>query len=150
MHAELLALHPILATTRCQVSAQYVRCLCLGHEPLYSDLSMIYLIKVYTLSIAFALHLGLACVQSGVYTFMLPQLLLVRFEPEATWTYRFQLLTLQLISLCLLLGASLAMLLWPATSLAAAYYDKLYAPALPEHERRRPPLHARKPRLSRQ
>ena len=37
-----------------------------------------------------------------MYTFLLPQLLLVRFDVEADWTYRFQLLTLQLVTLCLL------------------------------------------------
>ena len=77
------------------------------------------------------------CVQSRVYTFVLPQLLLVRFEPEAQWTFRFQLLTMQLVSLTLLLCASLAMLLWPSPTLAAAYYDRLYALAILKHERRR-------------
>ena len=33
-------------------SSQYVRCLCLGHAAVYSDLSMIYLIKLYMLTLA--------------------------------------------------------------------------------------------------
>ena len=45
------------------VVSEYVRCLFLGHSPIYSDLSMIYLIKVYVLSFAIVTHLLLACVQ---------------------------------------------------------------------------------------
>merc|ERR1712146_80141 len=81
--------------------------------------------------------MGLACISSRVYTFLLPQLLLVRFEPEVTWTLRFQLLTLQLMSIVLLAAASLAMVIWPSPDLSAAYYDKLYALAVLKHERRR-------------
>jgi len=117
------------------VVSEYVRCLFLGHSPIYSDLSMIYLIKVYVLSFAIVTHLLLACVQARVYTFMLPQLLLVRFDIEDTWTFRFQLLTLQLISLCLLAGASFAIRLWPSLGLGEAHCDRLYALAILKHER---------------
>ena len=119
------------------VLTEYVRCLCLGHEPVYSDLAMIYLLKVYTLLLATATLLTLAVVQSRAYTFLLPQLLLVRFDVEADWTNRFQLLTLQLMTLSLMFVSTLSMLSWPAEDLAAAYYDKLYSLVLLKFERRR-------------
>jgi len=118
-------------------SAQYLRSLCLGQEAVYSDLSMIYLIKVYLFTLALLAHLILACLASRSYTFMLPPLLLVHFDVEEAWTYRFQLLTLQLVSGCLLAAATLAMVFWPAADLSTAYYDRLYALAVLKYERRR-------------
>ena len=119
------------------VGVEYVRCLCLGHAPVYSDLAIIYLIKVYVLGLAIVALLALSIVQAGVYTCWLPQLLLVRFDVEGAWTYRFQLLTLQLITLCLLAVAVVSMRIWPAPDLAAAHFDKLYSLVLLKWERRR-------------
>ena len=109
------------------VVVEYLRCLCLGHAPVYSDLAMIYLIKVYVLGLATLSLLGLACLQAHSYTFVLPQLHLVRFELEEEWTRRFQLLTLHLITLALLGVSTAGMLLWPSPDLSSAYYDKLYS-----------------------
>ena len=64
-------------------------------------------------------------------------LLLVHFEVEAGWTYRFQLMTLQLISTCLLSTMTLAMRMWPSADLSTAYYDRLYALAILKYEKRR-------------
>lgn len=119
------------------VVVEYLRCLCLGHAPIYSDLSMIYLIKVYTLGFATVALLLLSCVQARAYTFLLPQLHLVRFDVEADWTYRFQLITLQLMTLCLLAVATFSLLVWPSPDLSAAYFDKLYSLVLLKFERRR-------------
>ena len=119
------------------VLTEYLRCLCLGHAPVYSDLAMIYLLKVYTLLFATASLLLLAFLQARAYTFLLPHLLLVRFDVEADWTYRFQLLTLQLMTLCLMLVSTLSMLTWPSEDLSAAYYDRLYSLVLLKFERRR-------------
>ena len=113
-----------------------LRCLCLGHAPVYSDLSIIYLIKVYVLGFAIASLLLLSTLQASVYTFWLPQLLVVHFDVEADWTYRFQLLTLQLVSLCLLAVAVVSMRVWPAPDLSAAHFDKLYSLVLLKWERR--------------
>ena len=98
---------------------------------------MIYLLKVYTLLFATASLLLLAFLQARAYTFLLPHLLLVRFDVEADWTYRFQLLTLQLMTLCLMLVSTLSMLTWPSEDLSAAYYDRLYSLVLLKFERRR-------------
>ena len=93
---------------------QYVRCLLLGDSPTYSDVSMIYLCKVYLFTFSVLSLLLLSCVQSTASTFILPQLILVRFNAEEGWTLRFQLLTLQLMTL-ILLAANTAMLrLWPS------------------------------------
>ena len=118
------------------VLVEYLRCLCLGHAPVYSDLSIIYLIKVYVLGFAIASLLLLSTLQASVYTFWLPQLLVVHFDVEADWTYRFQLLTLQLVSLCLLAVAVVSMRVWPAPDLSAAHFDKLYSLVLLKWERR--------------
>ena len=119
------------------VLVEYLRCLCLGHAPVYSDLAMIYLIKVYVLTLATVALLGLTCYQAHVYTFFLPQLHLVRFEVEEEWTLRFQLLTLQLMTLVLLAVSVVGMLAWPSPDLSSAYYDKLYSLVLLKHERRK-------------
>ena len=60
----------------------------------------------------------------------------MRFDVEGQWTYRFQLLTLQLISLCLLAVAVASMRIWPAPDLSAAHFDKLYSLVLLKWERR--------------
>ena len=98
---------------------------------------MIYLIKVYTLAFATLCLLVLSVVQAHVYTFLLPQLHLVRFELDDDWTARFQLLTLQLLTLALLGVSTAGMLLWPSPDLSSAYYDKLYSLVLLKYERRR-------------
>ena len=61
----------------------------------------------------------------------------MRFDVEEDWTWRFQLLTIQLMTLCLLAVATLSMVLWPTPDLSAAYYDKLYSLVLLKFERRR-------------
>ena len=70
--------------------------------------------------------LVLTCLQASTYTFLLPQILLVRFDVEGAWTYRFQLLTLQMITLSLLAVSVASMRIWPTADLSAAHFDKLY------------------------
>jgi hypothetical protein len=118
-------------------SSEYVRCLFLGTAPVYSDVSMIYLIKVYMLLLALLVHLVLTWLASRAYTFLVPPLLLVHFDVEQLWTYRFQLLTLQLLSGCVLASTVLAMRVWPPDDLSMAHYDRLYALAVLKYERRR-------------
>jgi len=118
------------------VGVEYLRCLCLGHAPVYSDLASIYLIKVYVLGLALLVALALACVQAA-YTCWLPPLAPVRFDVEGEWTRRFQLLTLQGVTLCLLGVAVASMCIWPACDLSDAHYDRLYALVLLKWERRR-------------
>lgn len=118
-------------------SSEYVRCLFLGTAPVYSDVSMIYLIKVYMLLLALLVHLVLTWLASRAYTFLVPPLLLVHFDVEQLWTYRFQLLTLQLLSGCVLAATVLAMRVWPPDDLSTAHYDRLYALAVLKYERRR-------------
>jgi len=115
----------------------YVRCLLLGDYPTYSDISMIYLCKVYLFAFSVVAFLLLSCVQARYFTFVLPQLLLVRFDVEGEWTYRFSLLTLQLMTLVLLAVNTVMMRLWPSADLSVAHYDKLYSLALLKHEARR-------------
>jgi hypothetical protein len=74
---------------------------------------------------------------SRAYTFLVPPLLLVHFDVEQLWTYRFQLLTLQLLSGCVLAATVLAMRVWPPDDLSMAHYDRLYALAVLKYERRR-------------
>jgi len=116
-------------------TAEYIRCLCLGHTPVYSDLSMIYLIKVYMLTLAIFVHLVLVIAASRVYATLLPPLLLVHFDVEEMWTYRFQLLTLQLTSVCLLAVTTLATRLWPRSDLSTAHFDRVFLLAIMKHER---------------
>ena len=121
------------------VSVEYLRCLCLGHAPVYSDLSLIYLIKVYVLGFSLLAIVILSIMQAHAYTFLLPQVLTVHFHVEASWTYRFQLLTMQLITLCLLSVSAASMVIWPAPDLSAAHFDRLYSLVLLKWERRRGP-----------
>uniref|UniRef100_A0A7S3B1H2 Uncharacterized protein n=1 Tax=Haptolina ericina TaxID=156174 RepID=A0A7S3B1H2_9EUKA len=119
------------------MALQYLRCLLLGDSPTYSDVSMIYLTKVYLFAYSVLAYLLISCVQARYYTFVFPQIILVRFDAEAAWTPRFRLLSLQLTTL-LLLGVNAAMLrVWPDADLTAAHFDKLYSMALLKHERRR-------------
>ena len=81
--------------------------------------------------------LVLTCLQASTYTFLLPQILLVRFDVEGAWTYRFQLLTLQMITLSLLAVSVASMRIWPTADLSAAHFDKLYSLVLLKWERRK-------------
>ena len=67
----------------------------------------------------------------------MPPLLTVHFDPSdpSAWTYRFSLITLQLVAVVHVGTSALLLRLWPSANLANAHYDKLYSLALLKHER---------------
>ena len=119
------------------VVSQWVRCLFLGDAPVYSDVAMLYLCKVYLLCFAVLAALALCVAQAASYTFVVPPLLTVHFDPSdpSAWTYRFSLITLQLVAVVHVGTSALLLRLWPSANLANAHYDKLYSLALLKHER---------------
>ncbi len=120
------------------VLSEYVRCLFVGEALEYSDMSMIYLCKVYLLCWSVLALLLLLLVQAACsYSFVLPHLLPLRFEHDVGWTSRFQLSTLQLFASVQLLCSAAMLRVWPSNDLTAAHYDKLYSLAMLKHEQQR-------------
>ena len=64
-------------------------------------------------------------------------MLLVNFDVERSWTLRFKLLTVQLLTICLLFVAVVSIRIWPPPDLSHAHYDQLYSLAMLKWERRR-------------
>eukprot|EP01114_Cavostelium_apophysatum_P007944 TRINITY_DN2016_c0_g1_i2.p1 TRINITY_DN2016_c0_g1~~TRINITY_DN2016_c0_g1_i2.p1 ORF type:complete len:1015 (-),score=212.19 TRINITY_DN2016_c0_g1_i2:78-3122(-) len=97
----------------------------LGISVEYSDIGMVYLIRVYTLFISM-LFCWITILISSMYTFVIPGLFAIDFVTEINWKYRFQLLTVQLIILPWMLANIILVFWWPKTALTRTKMDRIY------------------------
>merc|ERR1711998_587747 len=96
-----------------------------GYRRRLRNLAMMYLMKHYLVLITiFAAMLLLTL--GSVYTFMIPYVLRIPFIDDIVWGYRFRVLTVQLITIPLIIGNLIVLCIWPKSTINSDNLDPIF------------------------
>jgi hypothetical protein len=91
----------------------------------FTNISIVYLFRYYMLYVTVMSGLSMFLIQS-FYSFVLPVIWRIHFIGPYTWEMRFRLLTVQLMTIPLIIGSILALFIWPSDSTKSNKLDPVY------------------------
>jgi len=103
----------------------FVAYLLTGYRQKYKNLGVVYLLRHYLVLMTIFACMVLFTL-GGTYTFVLPYVFEIKFIDENIWAFRFRVLTVQFMTIPLIIGNLVVLRLWPKGNLNSAELDGIY------------------------